>query len=95
MNKMEVLCQRYWKASLAWKNIGDHALGFTQGSFIEEVTAICANQFRVGDLADNLLDIMIKDIEVVPLHDNPPPPTILADFRARPKKLVKKISATK
>lgn len=54
---------KYWKASLAWKNIDDWAKGWTISSFIAEVRGICYDQGRVGDLADKLLTDVINDNE--------------------------------
>lgn len=71
------LTLRYWQASLAWKNIGTWAKGWTQESFIRELRDLCNDNGRVGSNADSLLDDMIHDRErkelpvagrVVPLH---------------------------
>lgn len=60
---------RFWKASLAWKNIDNHADGWTQGSFIKEVRALCCSPFQVGWRADDLLDDMINNHERKPLAE--------------------------
>lgn len=62
---LEEATQRYWKASLAWKNMGDWAIGWTQESFIKELQHICLSPQKVGDMADSLLDDMVHNIERV------------------------------
>jgi hypothetical protein len=57
---------RFWKASLAWKNIGGWAKGWTQESFIAEVRTLCADLGSLGSRADDLLDDMIHDVEERP-----------------------------
>ena len=74
---------RYWKASLAWKNIGDWAKGWTQESFINEVRFICSARTLVGVLADRLLDDMIHDVE---RHPNDVPGEVI-DLHSRTKLL--------
>lgn len=59
---------RYWKASLAWKNIGDWAAGWSQGSFIDECRELCQDNGLLGFRADCLLDDMIHDVERSPLE---------------------------
>lgn len=63
----EELTLRYWKASLAWKNIGEWAKGWTQGAFIKELQELCEDNGNIGSRADVLLDMMIKDVERCPL----------------------------
>ncbi len=62
------LAQLYWKASLAWKNIGNWADGWTVGDFIERCRLLCEDQGRIGDLADNLLEDVIHDRERTEVH---------------------------
>jgi hypothetical protein len=59
---------RYWKASLAWKNIGDWAVGWNFGAFIDELREICNDNDRLGALADRLLDDVVYDKERNPLE---------------------------
>jgi adenine specific DNA methylase Mod len=54
---------RFWKASLAWKNIGEWSKGWTQGDFISELRDLCLDSGVLGHKADNLLDDMIKGVE--------------------------------
>lgn len=61
--KKQTLTLRYWKASLAWKNIGSWAMGWTQESFIDELRTICNDNGNLGLAADHLLDDMIHDVE--------------------------------
>ena len=60
------LTLRFWKASLAWKNVGNWAKGWTTESFITELREICNDNGNVGFQADTLLDDMIHDKERVP-----------------------------
>lgn len=60
------LTLRFWKASLAWKNIDDWAKGWTAESFIKELRVICNDNGRLGGGADSLLDDMIHDRERTP-----------------------------
>lgn len=75
---------RYWQASLAWKNRGDWAKGWTQGTFIAEVRDICRSPHQVGWHADDLLDDVIYDKEHKPLGSMGE----LVRLVARPKSLV-------
>lgn len=59
---------RFWKASLAWKNIGTWARGWTQEDFIEECRYLCLDPSKLGDSADELLDSMIHDRERIHLE---------------------------
>lgn len=59
------LTLRYWKASLAWKNVGNWSRGWTQGGFITELKTICNDNGLLGSLADALLDDMVHDRERV------------------------------
>ena len=59
------LTLRYWKASLAWKNIGNWAKGWTAESFIKELRVICNDNGNVGARGDILLDDMINERERV------------------------------
>ena len=73
------LTLRYWKASLAWKNVGDWAKGWTATTFIHEVKEICNDNGMLGGLADILLDDMIHDRERTPNET----PGELIDIHAR------------
>lgn len=68
-NKKASTTLGYWKASLAWKNIGNWAAGWTQESFIQECRSLCCDQGNVGKKADDLLDDMINGIERRALHE--------------------------
>lgn len=57
------LTLRFWKASLAWKNIGKWAQGWTTESFIDELRHLCNDNGVLGSRADTLLDDMIFDRE--------------------------------
>lgn len=59
---------RFWKASLAWKNVGAWARGWTQEDFIEECRYLCLNPLKLGAAADELLDSMIHDKERIYLE---------------------------
>lgn len=59
---------RYWKASLAWKNVGNWAKGWTQGDFIVELRHLSCDNDNLGRRADTLLDDMIKGIERQEIH---------------------------
>jgi hypothetical protein len=61
---------RYWVASLAWKNIGGWAKGWTTESFITELRSLCNDNGRVGSHADELLDDIIHNKERKPLHES-------------------------
>lgn len=71
------LTLRFWKASLAWKNIGNWATGWNTESFIIELRTICNDNGRVGFQADNLLNDMVHDRERVPLEH----PGVLVELR--------------
>lgn len=60
--KKEALTHRYWLASLAWRNVGSYADGWTVGNFIDELRGINASDVGfVGLLADALLDDVVRD----------------------------------
>ena len=84
----EELTLRYWKASLAWKNIGEWAKGWTQGAFIKELQELCEDNGNIGSRADVLLDMMIKDVERCPR--DVPGEVVALQIAARPKSLVNK-----
>lgn len=54
---------RFWKASLAWKNIDDWAKGWTTESFINELRELCCDNDNMGRQADDLLHEMIHGRE--------------------------------
>lgn len=80
---------RFWKASLAWKNIDNHAQGWTQGSFIQEVRALCHSPFLVGWRADDLLDDVIHNKEHKPLPEGFTASVVRLQVAERPKYSVK------
>lgn len=75
---------RFWQVSLAWKNRGKWAEGWTQGAFIAEVRDICRSPHLVGWKADDLLDDVIYDKEHKPLSS----PGEIVHLITRPKSMV-------
>lgn len=64
----EQLTLRYWKASLAWRNRGEWADGWSTGDFIDEIRMLCSSFGTLGHFADILLDDVIHDVEFSPLE---------------------------
>lgn len=89
MTPLEETTIRFWKASLAWKNIGEWAEGWTQGEFIKEVRAVCCSPYYVGQRADDLLEDMIHNKELSPLGEGLEATVVSLPIRARPESLVK------
>src|SRR3954471_21122761 len=59
-NPMEEAAQRYWRASLVWRDKQD-ATGWSFGAIIQELRDLYCYRGRVPLLAEKLLDDVIHD----------------------------------